>query len=473
MTTKSSSEPLLEASSPRLRSSARGGVRLSEGSVQGQILNLTRYLLLGTIATMTFQLADAYFVAQLGTVELAALAFTFPVVLILNATALGLSMGVTSVVSRAVGNGDFEAARVLTTDSILLAFVVAVVFALIGAVSLEYIYGLMGAEAHVMVHIREYMHVWLIGMPVMIVPLIVNSVIRAFGDTKYPSLIMGGSAVVNIFLDPMLIFGVWIIPGLGLAGAAGALLISRFIAFFLSLFVLHFRVHGLVYAWPPLTRIFQSWRTLLHIALPSTATQLIQPVSAAVLTSLVASFGATAVAAYGVATRVEMFSLIFVMSLSIAMGPFVGQNAGARRFDRITEAIKFAHQACMIYGIVIAVILVLLGAAIAREFSEDQAVVALAAFYLTVVPLSYGCLGIINTSSGALNSLAKPFPAMIIGASKSLLVQIPCAYVGARYLGVKGVFVGTAVSSFVVSIIAFILVRNVMRGQVAAVTGSA
>jgi len=442
-------------------------VKLTEGPVRKQILGLTRYLLLGTIATMTFQLADAYFVAQLGTRELAALAFTFPMIMILQAIAIGLGTGVTAVVSRAVGEGDIVRARVLTTDSLFLAFAIAFSFAVLGMIFVDDVFSAMGAQPDILEHIKAYMHVWFFGMPVMIVPLIANSVIRAYGDVKFPSLIMGGSAVLNIFLDPIFIFGMWFIPSLGLAGAAYALLISRFVTFTLSLFVLHFRVHGMVFEWPSIARMTDSWRQLLQIALPSTATQLIQPVSAAILTTLIASFGASAIAAYGVATRIEMFSLIFVMSMSIAMGPFVGQNAGARRVDRVKEAMTFAYQAVVVYGLVVAALLATFGSFFAHEFSDDMAVVTLAAFYLTTVPISYGCMGIINISSGSLNSLAKPLPAMIIGASKSMIVQIPCAYAGAKLFGVKGVFMGMATASFIVAALAFTLARRAINGEVA------
>ncbi|MBL8628829.1 MAG: MATE family efflux transporter [Rhodospirillaceae bacterium] len=450
-----------------------GGARLTEGLVSKQILNLTRYLLMGTLATMSFQLADAYFVAQLGTSALAALAFTFPMVMILHAIALGLGTGVTSVVSRAVGNGELDKARVLTSDAIILAFIVALIFAIGGLLLVEPLYDAMGAEPHVLENIKSYMHVWFVGMPVMIVPLIANSVIRAFGDAKFPSLIMGGTAILNIFLDPILIFGFGPIPGYGLQGAAIALLISRFVTFALSLYVLQARVHGVSYKVPSFGRLLHSWNQLLHIALPSTATQLIQPVSAGILTTLIASYGATAVAAYGIATRIEMFALIFVMSLSIAIAPFVGQNAGAGRLDRVRDAIKFAYKASLAYGVVVAGILAMAGGFIAHEFSDDGAVIALAAFYLLVVPVSYGCMGIINISSGSLNAMARPMPAMVIGAAKSMVIQIPCAYAGSILYGIKGVFMGIAASTLTVAIIAFILARRTVRSELQRADASA
>ncbi|MDX2144564.1 MAG: MATE family efflux transporter [Rhodospirillaceae bacterium] len=440
----------------------RGGVRLTEGPVSKQILKLSRYLMMGSLATMSFQVADAYFVAQLGTKELAALAFTFPMVMILHAIAIGLGSGVTSVVARAVGEGDHHAARVLTTDSLTLSLAIALFFAVAGLSFMADVFALMGAPADVLVHINAYMNIWFYGMPLMIVPLIANAVIRAYGDAKSPSLIMGGAAVLNIFLDPIFIFGAWFVPGMGLKGAAIALLISRSVTFVLSLAMLHYRVHALTYEWPSLTRSWDSWRKLMHIGLPATGTQLIQPVSSAILTTLVASYGATAVAAYGISTRIEMFSMIFIMSLSIAMAPFVGQNAGAGKVERVREALHFSYKASILYGLGVALLLLVAGRFLASEFSDEPAVITLAAFYLMTVPVSYGVLGVINTSSSALNSLAKPMPAMMIGTSKTLLVQIPCAYAGSIFFGINGVFLGMALSTFIVAAMAFVLTRRAL-----------
>nr|NKB45112.1 MATE family efflux transporter [Alphaproteobacteria bacterium] len=264
----------------------------------------------------------------------------------------------------------------------------------------------------------------------------------------------------NIILDPILIFGLFGAPRLELQGAALATVIARFVTFAASLCVLHFRMHALTYEMPTIERLAKNWRLILNIGLPSTATQLIMPVSMGILTALIASFGSDAVAAYGVASRVEMFALIFMMAISIAMGPFVGQNAGAGRIDRVKAAFRFAFQASFAYGVIMAVILALFGDSIGRIFSDDADVVRLAAFYLLVVPVSYPVLAIIGISSQAFNSLARPMPAMVIGACKAFLVQVPLAYAGAYFGGMQGIFVSMSLSTVLVSALAYVWLRR-------------
>ena len=423
-------------------------------------MKLAGYVMLGSIATMTFQLADAYFVAQLGTQNLAALALTFPVVMILHAIAIGLGTGVTAVISRAYGRGDMERARVLTTDSITLGFAIALVFAVVGHATMDPLFRVMGTTEAMLPLVESYMDVWYYGMPFMVVPLIANAVIRAFGDAKFPSMIMATSAVLNIVLDPILIFGAFGIPAMGLQGAAVALLLSRLVTLTASLAVLHYRLHALDYRRPTMARLKESWAALLHIGLPATGTQMISPVSSAILTSLVASYGATAIAAYGVAIRIEMFALILTMALSISIAPFVGQNAGSGQMHRVRNALSFSNKVAMLYGLAVAVLLAVAGRLIVGGFSNDASVVDVATAYMWIVPVSYGAMGVMNVSSSCLNALAKPMPAMAIGLSKSLFVQIPMAYLGAALWGIEGVFAGMAASTLIVACAAFVLSRR-------------
>ncbi|MBT4739523.1 MAG: MATE family efflux transporter [Rhodospirillaceae bacterium] len=419
---------------------------------------------IGAAASMTFQVVDTYFVAQLGTAELAAMAFTFPVVMILHAIAVGLGTGVTAVVSRFVGGGGAES-KAISTDSLFLAVLVTTLFSAIGFFTIEPVFTMLGAEPDIMPLIRDYMEIWYLGIIFMIVPLIGNSVIRAHGDAKFPSLIMTIAAVLNIILDPILIFGLFGAPRLELQGAALATVIARFVTFAAALGVLHFRMHALTYEMPTIDRLTKNWRLILSIGLPSTATQMIMPVSMGILTALIASFGSVAVAAYGVASRVEMFALIFVMAMSISMGPFVGQNAGAGRIDRVKEALRFAFQASFAYGVMMAFILAFFGDSIGRIFSDDAEVVRLAAFYLLVVPVSYPVLAIIGISSQAFNSLARPMPAMVIGACKAFLVQVPLAYAGAYFGGIQGIFISMGLSTVLVSGLAYVWLRRTVNEE--------
>ena len=365
--------------------------------------------------------------------------------------------------SRVIGEGDRSRVRQLATDSILLAIVMALVLTVVGLATMDPVFTALGAEPDVLPLIKDYMVIWYLSTAVLVVPMVGNSVIRGHGDTKFPSLIMSISSLLNIILDPILIFGLWGASRLELQGAALATLIARSVTLVAAMWVLHHRMAAIDYSFPSIFRIKESWQKLLHIGLPATGTQLISPVSIAILTAMIATYGSTAVAAYGASTRIEIFSLLFVMALNIAISPFIGQNAGAGNYDRVREALRFAFQICMGGGLIVAVLLALGGPWVAAQFSEDREVVNLTAAYLWIVPVSFGVFGIIGVTSSAFNSLAMPIRAMILGMAKSLFVTVPVAYLLSIWLGVLGIFAGFSLSSFAVGLWAYFWIRKTVE----------
>ncbi len=188
-------------------------------------------MVLGMLGLIIFNLVDTYFVSLLGTTELVAISFTFPVVLVVNSIALGIGQGTASVVSRAAGAKDKTKLVRYATESLTLGVMVVLCFVLIGLLTIEPLFTALGADAQVMPYIKSYMEVWYLGMVFVVIPMVGNNSIRALGDTKSPSLVMVVAAVANSILDPMFIFGMGPIPAMGVRGAAIATVLSRCITF--------------------------------------------------------------------------------------------------------------------------------------------------------------------------------------------------------------------------------------------------
>src|SRR5262249_39290711 len=148
-----------------------------------------------------------------------------------------------------------------------------------------------------------------------------------------------------------------------------------------------------------------SWRAILHVGLPATGTNMVIPASGAVVTAMIARFGPAAVAGYGVATRIEAVALVFFYALSGIMNPFVGQDAGARRADRVLEALVAMRRFCLAWGALLALLLGFVAPRLAGLFSNDPQVAGVAALYLRVVPWSYGAAGIVMSANASLNGL--------------------------------------------------------------------
>ena len=316
--------------------------RLTEGNVGRQLIELTLPMVWGIFAIIAFNLVDTYFVGQLGTKELAAMSFTFPVVMTLGSLAFGLGVGASSVIARAIGEGDRSRVQRFTTNSLTLGLFIVAIFVSLGLFTIDPLFTALGADAEVLPLIREYMQIWYFGMIFLVIPMIGNSAIRASGNTGTPSIIMTLASVVNIVLDPILILGLLGFPRLELQGAALATVIARAVTLVASLLFLHFKERMISLKVPSLQETLWCWKDILYVGLPAACTNAINPISIGVIISFLATFGAVSVAAFGVASRIESFVLIALSALSASIGPFVGQNWGAKKYTRVRQALKLS-----------------------------------------------------------------------------------------------------------------------------------
>jgi putative MATE family efflux protein len=411
----------------------------------------------GIFAITTFNLVDMFFVARLGTNELAAMGFIFPVVMFVQSIALGLGIGTASVVSRAIGEGDHRKVRRLTTDSLILAVLLVVLFVAVGLFTINPLFTLMGAGPGILPLIREYMTIWYVGMIFVTVPMVGNNAIRATGDTKYPSLIMMISAGINVVLDPLLIFGLLRFPRLEIAGAALATVIARAFSLALSLAILHFREKMLDFSLPRLREAWDSWKRILYVGIPSAATNILTPLSWGVVILIVAhQFGAKAVAAVGAGTRVEMFALIVLVALETALIPFIGQNWAAGKFERVCLAQKYTSLFALWWGLLCVTVFLFTAAPIARVFNPDPEVTDNIISYLWIVPLGFGLQGIARLASASFNAINKPLSAAALSLVRMFVLYIPLAFIGGRLFGLRGLFGGICLANILAGIIALL-----------------
>ena len=442
-----------------------GRANLTEGAVGRTLIKLTIPMFLAILAMVVFNLVDTAFVGRLGTEELAAISFTFPVVLVINSLAGGLGVGASAVISQAIGKGDRYRVQRLTTDSLGLSVMVVVVFVSIGLVTIDPLFRLLGATPEVLPLIRQYMTLWYIGVIFVVIPMVGNAAIRATGDTRTPATIMMVAAGINIILDPILIFGLGFFPGLGIAGAALATVIARAITLGASLWVLVRRERMVIWSRPKLKEVWASWKQVLYIGLPAAGTNVLVPISAAIITGMVAAYGPEAVAALGVGTRVESLALGVIMALASVLTPFVGQNWGAGCLDRVRLSASYVQRFALLWGVLLFILLIAFGRSVALIFSDDAVVVATLIDYLRIVPLSYGLLGLLMLATATLNALNRPLQAALLTLLRLFLLYVPLALLGSALFGLRGIFGAAAVANCLAGIAAFLWLRSILRGR--------
>lgn len=433
---------------------------LTQGAVAKTLRDMAAPMVIGLLAMMSFNAVDTFFVGQLGEDALAAMSFTFPVVMVYTSLAIGLGAGTSSCVARAIGTGDQELAKRLLTDVLTIALLLSLVFGVLGWWFMEPIFYALGASDKLMPLIHQYMDVWFLGVPMVIMPMAAMAGLRAMGLSKLQGILMGVSAVANGLLDPLLIFGLWGFPRLELAGAAWASFFVRIAVMLAVAYILIVRLQVVASPFIGMQKLWASWRQVFHVALPAMGTNVIIPLASAIVVAMVASHGEAAVAGLGVALRVEPIVLICFYALSAVMGPFFGQNLSASAVDRVREAQRVGMRFCLSMGLAVAILLAIGGEWLAGLFSDSPEVIAVAKDYLLLVPISYGCYGMVMYINAAFNGIGKPMPGLVISSLRVIGLYLPLAWLAMEFWGLVGLFVATAVTNILVGLIGHIWLRR-------------
>jgi len=284
----------------------------TQGSIKRHVMKLSSVMIVGFLAMTLGSLVEVFYLGMVGKLELAAIAFSFPLVMALNGITRGLGVGAASLIARSMGEGHREQAALLVTHCYLLIIGFAVSFSLAGQFLVDDLFRLIGARGEVLALASGYAHIWLLGFPLMGFALASNGLIRAFGNATYPGYIMTIGPLVQVLLGPILIFGWFGLPAMGLQGAALTFVMSAFCQFLLALywFLIKERLMRLTFE-----GLMASMTGILQVGIPASATNLIQPVSAGVVTWLLAGYGVSVVAGFGVATLVFALSPFFWLSV--------------------------------------------------------------------------------------------------------------------------------------------------------------
>ena len=437
--------------------------KLTSGPVSSAILSMMAPMIIGLIVIITNSLVDAYFVSQLGSAPLAAVSYAFPVSFIVGAIAMGLGTGTSSLASRLFGAGNQEKVRQIATHSMLLGLIAGLCVVIFGLLTLEEVFSLLGADEQTMPFVKDYMEIYYWGGIFLVIPMIGNAVLRAGGDAKTPSVLMASTAVINAVLDPILIFGWFGFPALGIKGAALASVLANVVFLIASLSILIFRENLIQFRKNTVAAILHSWNQILHVGLPAIASNLIAPMSTALVTSLISSFGQSAVAGFGLASRLEAFIIIIFMALGGAIAPFVGQNFGAQKFDRLKQGFVFCVAFSFIYALFCIGFFILSVDTLLGFFTTDPEVIKTAKIQLLYCPWGYGFLGLAVIANGSFNAVGKPMPAMTISIGRTLLVYVPLAYWLASSMGIRGVFIAQVLANLLAGIVGFIWYQNVFK----------
>ena len=436
---------------------------LVRGNVPRTLFGMAWPLLGGTLAINAYVLTDAYFVGKLGTLPLAAMAFAIPVVMLLTFIAGGLGSGVTILMSHALGRGDKDAAARLVSDGIILTSTAAVVLALAGYLSMDRLFARLGADEKTMPLIRAYMSVWYFGALFMAMPMMGNGLLISCGDSAAASGRMILGAGLNAILNPILIHCYFGMHAFGIRGSALATVIAQAVSTVWLFWLLHYRHHLLKWNSTNLSGLLASLRGILKFAIPGMMSMILMPVASSTITRILSHFGHEVVAASGVAGRIEMVAFIIPMALGISLTPFVSQNFGAGRMDRIREAFRISTAFALLYGAGMAVLYFIIAPKMASFFTNDPKVAQTLVAYMRITSITYGMTEVHRYCTFFLTGMHKPTHSLMLDAVRVVILLAPLAYLFSTLIGVNGVFWGRVATDLTAGSIGMLWVIRTRR----------
>ena len=439
--------------------------KLTRGSIRGHLISQTLPAIIGVGALMSVGLIDAYFIGQLGSAELAAIAFVFPVSVTIISLGVGTMVGINSVVARALGAGDIQRADRRANFGILMSLAFGIALCLILLALIDPLFSLMRAEQELLPVITAYMRPFAYGLPVIMTIMGINGVMRGMGEAKKTSYISITYALANVILDPLFITGGFGFEGFGIAGAAYATIAGWSIGIALGLYLLGkttlpFRprhVEGL--------DVKGSLRDIVRVAAPAAFSNAINPLGLSVLTTLLAAEGSAAVAGFGAAGRLQSFVLVPLLALSGSIGAIVGQNWGADQPDRSRLAMLEAGLFAIAYGLVVAILLANFGGWFAQFFTEDADVAGHFGLYLSIAVWGYAGYGLLIVANGAMNAVDRADISLAQSCGRVFLVMLPIAWLLQANWGAVAIYTAELAANALGGIIAGIMAWKILKAR--------
>ncbi|MEA3444021.1 MAG: MATE family efflux transporter [Bacteroidota bacterium] len=435
----------------------------TKGSLRKAIFLLSIPMVLEMIWESLFAISDIYFVSRLGAEAVAAVGITESLITIVYSIGIGLSMATTALVSRRIGEKKPEEAAKTAFHGILSGIIASLVIAIPGAIFAPELLNLMGASKQIVDELSGYTSIMLGGNVVIMLLFIINAVFRSSGDAAISMRVLMIANIINIILDPCLIFGIGPFPELGIEGAAIATNIGRGLAVSYQFYLLFSgKSKRITLRKEHCVPNFRLMKKLIKVSLGGIGQILIATTSWIGLVRIISVFGSEAIAGYTIGIRIIVFSILPSMGISNATATLVGQNLGAKKPDRAEQSVWLTGKINMLLLGAISVIFINFPSIFVRFFTSEPSVVQSASMCLRIVSIGFLAYGFGMVLINSFNGAGDTKTPTIINILCFWLIEIPLAYILAIYfdIGENGVFYSIVTAETIMTIIAFVLFKQ-------------
>lgn len=423
----------------------------THGNIAVTMLKTACAMLASTLAMSGYNIVDTFFVGHIGGEEpLAAMGYTFPVVMFVGCIFHGLGTGCMATMAQAVGRGDMEEAKSLVTAGIEIILMSAIVMAAVGIGTADIAFGAMGAKGHTLVLVKQYMNVWFLGCLTCGLNMEGNKLLIGAGHPRLSSAMTVMGMLINAVLDPLLIFGgaechvhmiehslgilhpvinlvmplLHCIKASGICGAAVATVVSQIIA---SIVIVAILLHTKLLATRPLPfgKFKNTSAKIIKYAIPAILGMLLFPISNYITTWITSKFGDAVVAGMSAAQKLEGVAFIFPMAFGTTLMPIIAQNYGARLYSRVRGAFKFAISVAFFFLTISALVLFFFGHNFVGYITRETSVQEIMIMYMKIIPWGFAALEITRFGGFALVGCGHPVKDTVLKTVRIVGIMIP------------------------------------------------
>lgn len=440
---------------------SKSDLDLLEGPVGKNLFYLALPVVVTNLLRTAYNIADTFWLGQYSGDALAAITFAFPLVFFLISLGMGLAVAGSVLIAQYEGKGSRSKVDFAASQTVTFSAAVSIVLGAAGYFLMGDVLTLLGAEGAVAASASGYLQIISLGLFAMFGFAVFMSMMRGFGDTLTPMLLMLATVILNIVIDPFFIFGWWIFPEMGVEGAAVATIFSRFLSLGVALWILFSGRKGVKVELGKMKPDPDYFRKMVKIGVPASIEGVGRSVSVNLLVAVIGwMFIDQVVAGYGIGIRI--FSMIFLPAVAVgrAVESMSGQNLGAGNFERAGKTARAGAKYSLLILSGIGVLTFIFADPIASVFTKDQAIASIAAEFLTYISLTFGGVGVLRAFSGLFRGAGKTIVAAFLAVASLGLIRLPVAYIAANMVGLRGIWAGFIASNILGAVIAYLLYRR-------------
>lgn len=412
----------------------------TQGNIKKIMFRSALAMLPATLAMSGYNITDTFFVGRIGSeIPLAAMGYTFPVIMLVNCVFYGLGSGSMTNLAHALGRRDAAAATCMVSSGILLKALVSFFLAILGVLFADFLYVRLGAQGETLVQVRAYMNVWFAGCVTAAIAHEGSKILIAAGSPKMSSFMTVVGMLINVILDPIFIFGLLGFPAMGIKGAAIATVISQAIAAVVILIILY-RRKLLSFHCLTRERLFHSWKLIISYGLPAMLGMLLVPFANSIITKITAEFGDVAVAGVSAASRIEMLAFVFPMALGTTLMPILAQNYGAKLYTRVKDCLRFSLNFGFFFLLFAGILMAIFAPRMVTFFTPEESVQKIMIIYLRIIPFGLGMVECMRFAGFALIACGHPKIDAWLKAFRILIIHIPLSVLALQLHSLPGVF---------------------------------